>query len=246
MKKLLFVILCAGMILSCNNDEGETAYISYGDIQIEGDNVKILRDDGAFLSIEQSSVPLTSLPDGQRVVVIYNILSEAVPEIWPTTYPIRLNALNTVLCKTPVEASFIDANFDHRNDSIGNDRVGVRNAWFGGDYLNLNLLFLESNTQGKHFINLVHEDPRPDNDTVYLTLRHNGYDPQFQSNYFARVSFDLSGLIPEGENSIDVSLTWPSYGGTKTDTGTFTRFNTLTGTLSREVSMTGEIPIRIE
>ena len=156
-------------------------------------------------------------------------------------YYIRLYGVDDVLTKVPVKQSFINEDEEVRQDSIGNDPINVREAWFGGRYLNVEFRIpVKDGSKEKHFINLVQDDVGTHNDTVYVTLRHNAYGEKpdtgnDRGNYSwgrGRVSFDLTSIVPEGQTSVPVKLLWTEYGKNtsetvnREDSGTYTLKNT--------------------
>ncbi len=228
--KTLFRFLLATLapvlvLAACVNgdDSLDRSWVSYGVIKGTSDNFYILRDDGARLEVAVNKIPQVQCSDGERVMVSYNILGTDGTDVHPPTYNIRLKGIYSILSKYPIERAFIDADPEKRADSIGNDAINVLDAWFGGDYLNLNLGILRTNASHEHMVNLVHEygSDVPGNDTLYLTLCHNGYDPAYKCDLLSRVSFDIADCIPAGKTSVPVKLTWTDYWGTRWDSGTF-------------------------
>lgn len=179
-----------------------------------------------------------------RVYVNYSIVGSERDETGlegNMNYYIRLYGFDDVLTKVPVKQSFINEDKEVRQDSIGNDPINVREAWFGGRYLNVEFRIpVKDGSKEKHFINLVQGDVVAHNDTVYVTLRHNAYGERpdtgnDQGNYSwgrGRVSFDLTSIVPEGQTSVPVKLLWTEYGKNtsetvnREDSGTYTLKNT--------------------
>lgn len=227
-KITLVLALCATLFSACNDDDGyslDKVWISYGTIQGDGRDFTIRLDNGATLFMAANLIPHYPFRNNQRVIANYTILSEATPlASREKGYMVRLNNIYDVLSKKPVAQSFIDLDAEHRKDSIGNDPINVVDAWFGGKYLNVNFDMLVSGSYGvKHFINLVHDDVTVDPEgVVNVTLRHNAYADARSYWGFGRVSFDISGLVPEGESKIELRLKWTDYDGQeKSDEGTF-------------------------
>lgn len=240
-------------IAACDDDDdcyyvgNGDAWISYGNLESidNGTTSKysIRRDDGSRLIVTEGvQVNSSEAKEGLRIFANYSILGSERDEVnldGKMNYYIHLYNINEVLCKAPVKQSFILENEEVRNDSIGNDPINVSEAWFGGKYLNVEFVVpVKAGSSVKHFINLVDDDVELHNDSVYITLRHNAYgekldvpntqaDQAYEWNS-GRVSFDLTSLVPDGQNSVAVKLIWTEYGKngselvTREDSGTFT------------------------
>ena len=256
MNKLNWKLLTALSIIlisftACDDDDYYVTgnnWISYGNLEkVEGSarsEFIIHRDDNSRL-IAVDGINLNNLKaeDGTRVCYTYSILdSKRQPQGLEGNidYYIYLSQIEDVLTKSPINESFINENPEHRQDSIGNDPINVREAWFGGKYLNVEFnLPVKGDSKISHMINLVREDVTLHQDTVYLTLRHNAYGDRPSTagvrsrgeNFFwvwGNVSFDLTDILPEGKTSVPVKLIWEAYKGntqtteTLTDCGLFT------------------------
>ena len=252
-KLAILSLVAAAAFTSCDNDDdyyyvaGGDAWLSYGNLEAidNGGYSKyaIRRDDGSRLIINDGiALRSEDAKEGMRVYTHYGILASERDDSsldGGMNYYIRLYGIQDVLTKAPVLQSFINGNEQHRTDSIGNDPINVSEAWFGGNYLNMEFYIpVKGNSSTAHFINLVVDDVAPaTNDTVYVTLRHNAYDDKpgegrVPGDYrwaWGNVSFDLTSLLPEGATSVPVKLTWTGYKGgnfgeteVHTESGVFT------------------------
>jgi hypothetical protein len=196
--------------------DNDDIYVSYGVIQnvTSKDNYEILTDKGNTLVVTKSYTSAT-IEDGKRVLANYEILSDKDKS--KKMYEVKVNGFYQLLSKPLVNESFILENEKARRDSIGNDPFYGIDAWFGGDYLNIdfNLYYLKGSSK-KHLINLIYDDTRSIADTIYLTLRHNAYSeipgtgsPLYSS--WGRCSFRIVDLLPEGVTSKPVKLMWHQY-----------------------------------
>ncbi len=249
-----FAFICSLIVLAftaCDDDDeyyyvgGGSSWLSYGNLEKidNGSRSKyaIRRDDGSRLIVTEGlPINFSEATEDLRVYANYSILGSERDETGlegRMNYYIRLYALDDVLTKNPVKQSFIDKDEEVRQDSIGNDPINVREAWFGGRYLNVEFLVpVKEGSDEKHFINLVQDDVENHNDTVYVTLRHNAYGETPESDndrahYFwgrGRVSFDLTSIVPDGQKSVPVKLIWTEYGKDtsetidRQDSGTYT------------------------
>ena len=230
--KIFYVIILTAFSLlllsSCSKDEDSIkpisdTYIDLGEVSYVGNNgyFEILRDDNVTLEvIEYNGSRKIEL--GERVFFTYKVfLSEGMDvgskerfdvAASGSTLKVKVLLFNNVHSVPIISESFIEKSEAHRNDSIGRDLIRVYDAEFKGNYLNVKVEYLYYDPNTQHRINLVWDDTRTDTDSVFLTLRHNamgdkgsGQNPRSQTGL---CSFKLSGLIPEGEESIDVKLLW--------------------------------------
>lgn len=242
LKLTLLFSLLAAVATSCSDDDDyslDRVVIRYGVIEGSNANYSIKCDDGSILRVSVNLVPQIPVKDGKRVIINYTPLGRVEGASRPE-YLIRLNMLYDVLSKGPVKQSEINAaaDPDAREAEIGKDPIHVVEAWFGGEYLNINFEVERYYGSGiAHFINLVFDDTK-DNiaDEVHVRLRHNGYDdipkPGMPATYssFGRVSFKISSLLPEDKESIKLFLHWTEFGNSiderveKEDSGIFTPY----------------------
>ncbi len=236
MRMLMLLSLMTVFFSACNNDDDEyyvmngDTWLSYGNLEkIKGDKNAawaVRRDDGCrLIVVEGVAIDGNALKEDARLYVRYAIVRSLRDETGLEgymNYYVRLYGYKKVLAKSPVKQSFIDANEAHRQDSIGDDPIQVTEAWFGGKYLNVEFAVpIKENSQEKHFINVVMDDVKMHNDSVYLTLRHNAYGDRpvagksvWNKGYVwsvGNVSFDLTSILPEGATSVPVKLMWKDY-----------------------------------
>lgn len=253
-----FALICSLIVMgftACDDDDeyyyvgGGSSWLSYGNLEKidNGSRSKfaIRRDDGNRLIVtEGMPINFDGAEEDLRVYVNYSIVGSERDETGlegNMNYYIRLYGFDDVLTKVPVKQSFINEDEEVRQDSIGNDPINVREAWFGGRYLNVEFRIpIKDGSKEKHFINLVQDDVVAHNDTMYVTLRHNAYSEKpdtgnDRGNYSwgrGRVSFDLTSIVPEGQTSVPVKLLWTEYGKNtsetvnREDSGTYTLKNT--------------------
>ena len=251
-----FALICSLIVMAftaCDDDDeyyyvgGGSSWISYGNLEKIDNGTRskfaIRRDDGSRLIVTEGlPINFDEATDDLRVYANYFIVGSERDETGlegRMNYYIRLYRLRDVLTKDPVKQSFINEDEEQRQDSIGNDPINVREAWFGGRYLNVEFnIPVTSDSKVQHFINLVQDDVVAHNDTVYVTLRHNAYGEKpdtgnDRGNYFwarGQVSFDLTSIVPEGQKSVPVKLIWTEY--EKNFSGTITHEDSGTYTLS--------------
>lgn len=239
MKTLLkiSVILAAALLLpACaSDDDGLEFWFGYANVRLTEEHkpgtqpqFELILDDETVMNIVQNNVYFPTddaLVDDTRVIVNFSILNERTLD-GQKYYDIRLNAMQEILSKKPVYSSSVE-------DELGNDPIDVDQSWFGGRYLNVNFyLELQTNSDVKHFINLLvnEEHPNANADNVYVELRHNAYNEKPQERTFGRISFDISELIPEGRNSVTVHLQYTNYAGdTVTESRVYSRTNVQSG-----------------
>ncbi len=207
---ILAAAIAAAAFLSCEKD----STIFYNETTM-GNIV-----DGMFISdygigynvVEQTC--LGKLDTMKRALITCDILAGNDEG----TYDIRLKEIASVLTKEPVFKSGIAD-----DEVLGNDAIIVRYAWFSKNYLNIgfDFTFLKGSSR-KHLVNLVYDDVRSmDADTLYFTLRHNGYGEVYgKTDNFSSgrgyASFPVGILIPEDKKEMPVRISYPWY---KTEDG---------------------------
>ncbi|MGM9759441.1 MAG: NigD-like protein [Parabacteroides sp.] len=142
-------------------------------------------DDGTTLWPAAGYMPV-SLKDNQRVLMNYTLLGDSAMGAVGYDYYIRVNRLDTLLTKKPVD--FLGA----ETDSVyGTDPVKIISMWTGNGHLTIQF---EADFGGRtpHWLNLVHgssaEDP------YLLEFHQNAYDDPRLSRSSGLVCFDLSPL----------------------------------------------------
>lgn len=233
-KRILYLATLLVVILafsSCDNDDNynDSYIISYGVITSvdQNDNYAaiIKQDGGAILTVTESLVNV-KLEADMRVIMNYTILglTRTSSSDNKNYFDVRLNAIDSVLSKGVVKQSFINEDKELISDSLGNDPiVKIHNAWFTEKFLNLNFEYYTNNlsrttdSRKRHMISLIYDDVTLEDGAVVLTLRHNAFEdvPTGNVQYYnalARVSFDVSSIIPEGQTSTKIILKWKSYG----------------------------------
>ena len=219
---VLSAVVMAG-VSSCDWDDGyslDKFYLSYATMTGTPRDYDMILDNGAKAEIVASDVYFSDhiRVEGLRVLANYTVLDDRNNAEGTKDYLVKLNFVDTLLCKQPVYASQIV------EEEIGDDPIRVNEAWFGGKYLNIAFTFFHEAKGVKHFLNLVVNDAHPDadEDNVYVEFRHNAYGEERFREAGGVVSFDLTSLVPEGKNSVTVHLSHVDYNGeTIEDSGTF-------------------------
>jgi hypothetical protein len=217
------VLFAFAALTSCRDDgySLNNYTVGWGTVEFSSTNrVTIKRDNGARLHVVNSHVPGWAFTDGKRVIVNYTILGERAGASRPE-YNVSVNDIYRVLTKQPLLQSFIDAE-SQRADSVGDDRIGIRDAWFGDHFINLRFTARFGDTKA-HMLTLVRDDVGTyGDDSVRLRLHHNAYNDPAIYNATGYVSFDLSSILPDGVASVPVKLTWLGLDGQEHfDGGTF-------------------------
>lgn len=109
--------------------------------------------------------------DGQRAFVYINLLSEEIPGY---DYNAELVYIENILTK-----NVIDLN-EEIVDSIGNDKINITYAWYGGDHVNIQFEFFgTTNPKELHMVNLVRnemEEIQEEGDYLIVEFRHNAHN----------------------------------------------------------------------
>ena len=215
----LFALLIAALsvaLVSCNKDgSSDNFYVSYGVIVGTQDAYTIKTDGGNTLTVIENLVPSFPVVDGMRVRVNYTIEKQTA-----NGFEVRLNAIEKILSKDPVYSTKLTP---EELTALGNDPIDVEDAWFGGNYLNVNFFVFRFDPSLAHFINLLVDEQNSTADNVVVILKHNAYGDPATSLAFGRVSFDISGLVPAGQKSVKITLKWTNYNNVeRSDSGIFT------------------------
>ena len=207
-------------MVSClkNDNEIYSMQECYGVLGSVRPEPVVLTDGGDTLYVRENRDPRFELTDGARVRVNFTVLEQKRSH----AFDVAVHAFGELLTKDAVRLSDLD---EARRDSIGNDPIGVRAAWFGGGrYLNVVFGIRFADPNSRHFVNLVVDEENSTPQKAVVTLRHNAFgDGIFETGY-GRVSFDISGLVPEGKNGMTVVLNWIDYDGVaRSGSGEFER-----------------------
>ena len=140
----LFAMLIAAvgtMVFSAcdTSTDGENFYVSYGEVVGTSESYTIKTDAGNTLHIVENLLPTFPVEDGMRVRVNFTIQEQSGSDL-----NVRLNAIEKVLSKEPVYSSQLTP---EELEELGNDPIYVKNAWFGGKYLNIDFAVLRFDPQ---------------------------------------------------------------------------------------------------
>lgn len=200
---LFFVLFVAALVAGCDDDDDDYSlgkfWVTTATVEMEDDNAyTLLTDNGDRLFPSATAVPWFDLKNNQRVWVNYTILGDATQN--DLDYFVKINNLQELLTKGIITLTAENA------DSIGHDPVTITNYWFNDDYLTIEFKYGGGGTI--HFINLAQDEDHPENEQgqPILEFRHNRNDDPYNTLLRGIVSFDLSELKTEGQNSIDFVL----------------------------------------
>jgi hypothetical protein len=221
MKRLLKIGLIALLtfgLFSCDffdDDDGYSLgdfWIGFGVIHFEGDggdnktDFTVEMDNGAKL------VPITNyhawkLDDNDRVLVNYTILGNKQITDDNEEYYVKVNWMSEILYKGIIDIT------PEIEDSIGNDPIRVEDVWKTRNMLTFELEFY-GNVK-THFINLVKQpgELTADDQPVQLELRHNENDDERIYRKTAFVTFDMSAIQIEGQDSVSYVIKGKKYNG---------------------------------
>lgn len=216
MKTLLKVSLIAMLtigLFSCDlNDDDDYSlgnyWVGFGIVDVEnGSDYTIKMDDGSELFPVNSAIHWHEEDDSTRVLVNYTILDEKRVNDEYEEYYVRINSVKDILFKGILDIT------EEIEDSIGNDPVHVEDVWTSNNLLTFELQYLGSNRI--HYVNLVKEpgDLTADDEPIQLELRHNARDDYPSYHMSAFVTFDLSSLKIEGQDSVMFTVTGKDFQG---------------------------------
>ena len=170
---------------------------------------RLVTDGGATFNIVESYA--TAIPDTlKRIMAQCEVLKQT--DEYGTEYDIKLTSFEPVLTRNPVKKSTI------AEGALGTDGINLSDCWIDGGYFNTYVNITEvplSST--RHFINLEWDDLKSNADTVYVSLRHNGFGESFDneeidsdklgiSGYYA--SFPLAGIISSAGKEFVLHIDW--------------------------------------
>ncbi len=231
--KRTFMRLTAAILLvlpfaaGCEKDDRHRGdfLISYGEIADGTPGYSIRLDNRVILEVVENRIPYISVKVGQRVIADYKIIGGRIQLNDSTSkYPIVLNDLYSVLSKPALFSE--DVNTPSLQDSIGNDRSEVVDAWISSKYFNINFNIFRNNPNIIHMVNLVIDTQNSTSDKIYLKFRHNAKGDAQIFRTFGRVSFDISPILSTLEKGKQVKfiLSWDGlYNNTPTREIRFTR-----------------------
>lgn len=150
--------------LSCSKNENVILSYSFASGQVYENS--FITDSGILMNITENTSG-KRVKTGSRIFARFDILEQ----ISRKEYNIRLLNFNIPLQKIVVPLP------NKKNDAeIGNDPILIKSCWFSGIYINMELMIAsKTGSKTKHQINLIMDDLSNPSDTLYFSLRHNGY-----------------------------------------------------------------------
>lgn len=185
------MITAVYLLTACNKEE-EIYYSALGIIRISEDSVVIETDNGNRLLVDDRSRIGIPLVDNDRVIAYFTLVDKTAPV--GVDLVIDIYDISKVLFKPVIELTSAIA------DSIGDDPLTVGSVWLDKDFLNLSFIYYGG--QKMHFINLIRQPGELRTDTIDLEIRHNNNDDGGVYSYSGFVSFDLSSLQNEVNDSV--------------------------------------------
>lgn len=217
MKRLILVFLLAtvsGFFSGCSLDDDDgycldNAWVGFGLIHKDSGNQSftILLDDGELLFPATNAVEWNEVANNERVLVNFTILGNKTNPDKDEQYYVRINSMRKILYKGILDIT------PEKEDSIGNDPIGVKDKWIKNNMLNFELRYFGG--EKVHYINLVKQPGaiNPDNGPVILELRHNTNGDREHFPLSAYVTFDLSSLKVAGKNSTPFKVVAKDFDG---------------------------------
>ena len=202
---LLSVVSLPLLLSSCSDDEkyvyvspAHTVSVSMG----VADGGNIITDKGNLLVPDKSSVG-HDLTDGERVLIDCNVLEREDQN----TYRVRINRYHQLLTKDIVRSS------EAKDEELGDDPIQVKDAWFGGGYLNVRLgIEYNPSSNTSHLVNVIYDDVKSTSDTIFLDLRHNAFADTIRTRIgAATASFNMEGIMAGKDDRVYVRLKWEWY-----------------------------------
>ncbi len=212
MKRLIFIlttILSVVFFPSCDkdyfnldsSDDSSDYWITTGTVVLTENGFYIHTDDGFNFVQENDELSTSDLMDGMRLLFYYEIEEEATnSELFD--YYIDIKSYEEILTK-PI-FNFTEETTEEIIDSIGNTPIHIVDTWLTDDFLNIQFEYYGNNLM--HYVNLVFDstNPETENGEILLELKHNDNDDEWTYVNWGIVSFDISKLQNEEEESIKI------------------------------------------
>ncbi len=211
--RLVTIVLATTFMLCACEDDKNYATLSqtYGeitDVATDG-QYTILSDLNNTLVAINSVKPSFELEKGQRVYAQIGIENDNGTEKLVNVYYIT-----KILTKAPIYFSEMTA---AEQEEVGNTPIDVVDAWFScGKYLNIKFAVLRNDSDTSHFINLKVDEENSTAERVVVEFRHNDYNETRLYRAYGLVSFDISKLVPAGQDSVMIEIHWTDYNDTPT------------------------------
>lgn len=205
--------LVAILMTSCQKDDDSYSvgkfWVGFGIIDKSGpDSFTVQMDDGSIIHPVAGNLNGSWFEDDQRVLVNYTIVSDKKVDETDKEYFVKINSARKILMKGIVDIT------EAIEDSIGNDPVIIRDAWMSSNQL-LNMELRYFGNLEVHFINLVKEpgELTAADQPIELELRHNKNGDREDVLFNAFVSFDLSAIMIEDQDSVSFIVRSVDYQG---------------------------------
>lgn len=214
MKRTLLcaVTLCLTAI-SLTSCLGESEYL-YSSLEmvnvLSSDRFKT--DEGVIFNVVENSA--ASMPvDIKRMMISCDVIRNSSGK--DGEYDIRLREFAEAKVSDPVLLGEADV------EKVGNDVVQVSQGWMTKGYFNalLKVITLKDSEQ-EHTIDLVFNEQRSHQDTLFFQIRHNAFGDSLEEEDNHDKAFNVAGgyfsfpveqYIPAGTSSIVIHLDWEWY-----------------------------------
>jgi len=210
MKRFFILLAVALAAVSCIGDDT----ILCRDTVMGNIKAGVLYTDGGLMyNIVETNVNV-EVKDTVRILAVCDVIRQTGDS--DTEYDVRLVGYTIPLCKEALTASEVSD-----WDAVGNDPAGLQTGWFSGGYFNMYLQYcFDSSSKTVHTLNLVFDDLRSNDDTLFFELRHNAYGETYSEETkdnenlainYAYASFPIEKYLPSGKESVVMSLDWRWY-----------------------------------
>lgn len=206
------------MLSACNKDIGNpgVCMVQWGTLHFTDQDTMLYGDNNETYNIVENSVSWFSYPEGQRVVVGYH-----EPEHYPESNPFDISvvAIDAIQTKSVLHSSDLS---ESDRDDFGYDPIYIYDMWLGGHEsqssgLFLNILCEVRHSGGRvpHTLNAVMNDDEASQEEKVIGIYHNAAGDGTQETSFARISFDLAGVLDSFDESAAIMVIWENYLGNR-------------------------------
>ena len=213
MKKIILTLIVTVAtflaITSCNKDDKSLYSVNTMGNMVNG---QFQSDGGDLYNIVKTSCTI-QLDTMTRFLGSFKVLNQTSGKT--KEYDVELLGYSQPMQKNPIALSTSTA------DELVDDPINLAQGWISGGYLNMLFgITMKAGSTTKHLINLQYNDTKSNKDTLYFSLKHNGYGEIYKTDSAnsvqmqygeAYATFPIKQYMPSGKTSVYVTISWTCY-----------------------------------
>lgn len=196
MKRIVPFLLTLALAAACNTTDS---------FQYRLFTMGYPKSDGSLLGDDGYKYVFNELPEwngAKRVVAILDVMKD----LGDSTFQATLQSFTTPLYKQPVVVE------GEMPDSLGSHPILVSDIWYAGGCLNMsNVMYVRTDGNGKHIINLAFDKGKSTQDTLKFIVKHNyasGFEEgEVEYEYGFYSSFPITALMPKRDSTV-IKVSW--------------------------------------